>query len=869
MQNNVILSGLIQFEFFLFMPSIKLLNLKQILCITACIFSLQAGAQVKTHLFRFHSYWLNQPAQVKNNDERKKIVFTQMYMQARSSQDALLQRMAQLSGISDIRPLTVINAILADCSPQTAAQIAQEFPYLEITDISAYRYKMHTPVAMRPDSVAAGEKALGATEPGVEAIGTRALWQMGYSGKGVKVLSFDTGVWPEHPALGGRYMGNYYPYSQSWAGYFAAEPRDKSSSHGTHTLGTMLGLQPQTADTLGIAFNAYFMATDPIVSDLADLLPFATIIAAYDWALNPDGDTATVSDIPDVICNSWGWVDPPDTVLCTGFVLDMLENIENAGIASEFSAGNEGPGALTVGAPAFVTSNLVNAFAVGAINGNTPSFPIASFSSRGPGACGGAGGLAIKPEVVAPGVNVRSCVGSNGYAFYDGTSMAGPHVAGALMLLREAFPAATAKELKEALYFTAVDLGTPGEDDTYGMGIIHLPSAFTYLQGLGYTAATPAGLANDLAVELLNRPGNWVCGETWEPVYRFYNDASVPVSVFRYKIVHNDVIVDSGTVNQSIAAGANWTFNSGVTITWTGGRNEVWLHVENLSYTERDIVNNNSNFRTTYQPAGDLPYAMPFNSAAGEWQNWEVRNPDGLRTWELMPSAGLDNYDSSVVMRFPIYVNGSGPAKMDYLISPPMLMPNSDSVYISFWAAYHLRLPVQRDTVELLVATDCKQSFNDVLFSGDRTNLTTYTATVPTLWKPSLEEHWKRHLVALPDTLKGREVYFAFRSKNYQGGNYYMGKFAVHIGSNYTGVNPAEEARISVYPNPAQDILNISSVGLPLSELRICDMQGKTVYVQQLQGVSAVQVPVHMLAQGVYTLIIQHAQGQSVYKIVH
>jgi len=852
------------------MPCTKLLNLKHTLTLAAFTLALHATAQVKTHIFRFHPYWLTQPQVVKSNEDRKKEVFRQMYTQARYSQQALLDRFTLYPGVSAVRPLTVINAVLADCSPQTATLLAQEFPYIEITDISAYRYKMHEPVAMRPDEGSAYEKAAGAAEPGVVAIGTRAMWQMGYTGKGVKVLSFDTGVWPEHPALGGRFMGNFYRYSQSWAGYFAGEPRDKSSSHGTHTLGTMLGLQPQNADTLGIAFKAYFMSTDPIVSDLADLLPFATIIAAYDWALNPDNDTSTVSDMPDVICNSWGWVDPPDSALCTGFVLDMLENIENAGIASEFSAGNEGPGATTVGAPAFVTSSLVNAFAVGAINGNTPTYPIASFSSRGPGVCGGAGGLAIKPEVVAPGVNVRSCIGTNNYAFYDGTSMAGPHVAGALMLLREAFPAATARELKESLYFTAVDLGTPGEDDTYGMGIIHLPSAFTYLQGLGYTAATPADQTSDLAVELLNHPGNWACDATWEPVYELHNDAAVPVSAFRYKMVHNDVIVDSGTVNQTIAAGADWTFNTGVTLTWTAGRNEVWLQVENLSYTERDIVNNNSNFRTTYQPDENLPYDMPFNSVLGEWADWEVRNPDGLRTWEMMPSGGMLYCDSSITMRFPVYVNGTGPARMDYLVSPPVFIPNTpDTVYASFWAAYHLRLTNQRDTVELLAATDCKQNFNTVLFTGDKTNLTTYTATTPVLFVPSLEEHWKRHLVPLHDTLKGRTLYFAFRSKNYQGGNYYMNKFAVHTGSNHTSLETLSDGAFDVYPNPAADVLNVRGNNQGFDELHLSDVQGKTVYILKTPGAQAAQVPVHALAPGMYLLTVKHKQGRSVYKIIH
>ena len=55
--------------------------------------------------------------------------------------------------------------------------------------------------------------------------------------------------------------------------------------------------------------------------------------------------------------------------------------------------------------------------------------------------------------------------------------MACPHVVGAIALLREAHPGITGKEAKMALYQTAVDLGDPGEDNTYGMGIIDVYAA--------------------------------------------------------------------------------------------------------------------------------------------------------------------------------------------------------------------------------------------------------------------------------------------------------------------------------------------------------------------------------------------------------
>jgi subtilisin family serine protease len=134
--------------------------------------------------------------------------------------------------------------------------------------------------------------------------------------------------------------------------------------------------------------------------------------------------------------------------------------------------------------------DLVRFFAVGNVNANVASLPIASGSSRGPTVCSGTGSLKIKPEVSAPGTNVRSSVFNGNYTEYSGTSMAAPHVAGAIMILKEAFPELSGEDIMLALYFSAIDLGDEGEDNDYGMGIINLPAAYQYLVDEGNTPNT-------------------------------------------------------------------------------------------------------------------------------------------------------------------------------------------------------------------------------------------------------------------------------------------------------------------------------------------------------------------------------------------
>ncbi|MCF0206620.1 MAG: S8 family serine peptidase, partial [Bacteroidales bacterium] len=211
------------------------------------------------------------------------------------------------------------------------------------------------------------------------------------------------------------------------------------------------------------------------------LLTVSEFFEVYEWVLNPDGNEETTNDVPRVINNSWGYdyEIAAEFNACSLPESSIVETLEVAGICSPFSAGNEGPGVSTVGYPAMLAYNVVNPMSVAAI---TATNAIANFSSRGPSTCvDEESALKIKPEVAAPGVNVRSCVGANSYNNLQGTSMACPHVSGALLLLAEAFPMASARELKESLYYTAIDLGDEGEDNTFGRGLIDCLAAFNYL----------------------------------------------------------------------------------------------------------------------------------------------------------------------------------------------------------------------------------------------------------------------------------------------------------------------------------------------------------------------------------------------------
>jgi len=328
------------------------------------------------------------------------------------------------------------------------------------------------PVALiDPVDISAAAEANLSAEPGLDLVGAHEAWQMGLTGSGRLVCSFDTGVEGDHPALYHSWRGaNGGSIAESWFDPYSNSdfPVD-SRGHGTHTMGSMVGTNGP--DTVGVAIGAQWIAAGVVDRGGGIERTVSDILAAFEWAADPDGDPTTTDDMPDVINNSWGipagYYDP-----CDATFWEAIDNLEALGIVCVFAAGNEGPQSSTMRTPADRITTQFNSFAVGALNAATGL--IASFSSRGPSCCDG---QMIKPEIVAPGVQVRSCYNGGGYVAMSGTSMAAPHIAGSVALLRQFNPLATVDQIKAALLAGASDLGPAGEDNSYGHGLVNIVNA--------------------------------------------------------------------------------------------------------------------------------------------------------------------------------------------------------------------------------------------------------------------------------------------------------------------------------------------------------------------------------------------------------
>ncbi|OIJ24756.1 peptidase S8 [Nocardioides luteus] len=331
------------------------------------------------------------------------------------------------------------------------------------------------------------EKATAApqgTEWGIDFIHAPEAWAQGATGAGIVVSSVDSGTDYTHPALVNQYRGNNgdgtFTHDYNWFdayGDCSSGPCDLDG-HGTHTMGTMVG-DDGAGNQIGVAPDAEWIETNGCCGTDAGLLDSGW------WLLEPtdaDGENPDVSKRPHVINNSWGWNG-------IGYIDSFFDDVNAAwNAAGQFSSWASGnPGSMCQGTSSPGANTLT--YSVGAVDS---SGTVASFSGRGPGQDG-----LTKPNIAAPGVNVRSSVPGGGYASYNGTSMAAPHLAGAVAALWSYNPAliGNVEETRRLLNEAATDVddttcgGTAENNNVYGEGYLDLARLIALAPAEGGTVA--------------------------------------------------------------------------------------------------------------------------------------------------------------------------------------------------------------------------------------------------------------------------------------------------------------------------------------------------------------------------------------------
>ncbi|GAB3158363.1 hypothetical protein GCM10027059_03000 [Myceligenerans halotolerans] len=403
---------------------------------------------------------LGPAAAITDWDERGRYVYDELTSAAKKSQADVVADLR--SAGADYETYWINNSILVtDGDLELATRLAAE---PEVT-------KVHERVAVEPiepvEQRTPGDIEATSVEWGVEAVNAPAAWDLGHTGEGITVATVDSGADLEHPALAPHYRGaaddggvdndyNWFDASGSCGG----DPCD-NAGHGTHVMGTMVG-DDGADNQIGVAPGAEWIATNG-----CDTCSDADLLASGQWLLAPtrtDGSQPNPALRPHVVNNSWGSQLPGDI---NDFFADEVAAWEAAGIFGVWAAGNAGEaGCQSTSSPGANTAT----YSVGA---TTSEGEIAAFSSRGPGEDG-----IVQPNIAAPGQEVRSSVPGGDYEVASGTSMAAPHVTGAVAVLWSAVPSLIGDipATRDLLDASAVDHaddecgGTPENNNVYGEG---------------------------------------------------------------------------------------------------------------------------------------------------------------------------------------------------------------------------------------------------------------------------------------------------------------------------------------------------------------------------------------------------------------
>jgi subtilisin family serine protease len=356
----------------------------------------------------------------------------------------------------------IVNAIKLTADRNLIAEIGRRPEVAQILPDKKYSLP-----PVRPGTPARGVQAV---EWGVTNVRAPEVWNsFGARGENIVVANIDTGVQFDHPALVAQYRGNSgngsFDHNYNWFDPSKSCPPGlpcDNNAHGTHTMGSMVGDDGAPGpNQIGVAPKARWIAAKGCESSGCSL---ESLLASGQWVLAPtdlNGQNPQPDKRPHIVNNSWGG-GANDT-----FYLEIVQSWVAAGIFPSFSIGNSGPSCQSGGSP----GDYAESYAVGSHNIMNQ---ISVFSSRGSSLFGGI----IKPNISAPGENVRSAIPGGSYDIFSGTSMASPHLSGVVALIWSAAPtlvgdiAGTRSILDQTAIDTA-DLscgGTAENNNVFGEG---------------------------------------------------------------------------------------------------------------------------------------------------------------------------------------------------------------------------------------------------------------------------------------------------------------------------------------------------------------------------------------------------------------
>ena len=286
-----------------------------------------------------------------------------------------------------------------------------------------------------------------------------AAWDVTRGEPGVVIAVLDTGIDLDHADLAANIMAGGYDFGNG-----DADVSDHSG-HGTHCAGIAAAVSDNAT---GVAGTAPGTAILPIKVFTDRQIGTTSMVA--------DGIVYATDAGADVISMSLGGAST------TAYLEQAIAYASSKGVVMVAAAGNQNSNRLLYPARSPGVIGVV---------ATTDLDERATYSNYGK-----------ETDLAAPGTSIYSTI-IDGFGYKTGTSMATPHVAGALALLRSIAPTATAGQLVAALQATAMDMDEEGWDELTGFGLIRIHDAMEHLKGpASWDATAPVTSADALGAYL-------------------------------------------------------------------------------------------------------------------------------------------------------------------------------------------------------------------------------------------------------------------------------------------------------------------------------------------------------------------------------
>ena len=421
----------------------------------------------------------NKAVTIKNKEEKRNFVVNELKQFSEETQKNLLTVISKLE-VSSIQSFWISNSISCSASID-AIEILSYQPDILLIGLETRQYLLpegETPTPADPKR----EITYNITK-----VQADEVWELGYTGEGVIVGVLDTGVNYYHTDLQGN-MWEHPDYPYHGYDYINNDndPLD-DHGHGSHCSGTVAGNGASGSQT-GIAPNAKIMAVKVLDNEGYGTIP--AILNGIQFAVENGVHIISMS------LGFSGGGDQPTRIL----LRNAMNNVLEAGIIASVAAGNNGTGLgymmypvpNNIGLPGNCPSPWIHPdqtlkgglSSVVCVGATTSADLIAGFSSKGPVTWQSIPGFSdyqynpgmglIRPDVVAPGVNIKSLRHNNntGYINMEGTSMATPCVAGIMALMLSKNPDLTPADICEILQRTALPLSN-SKSNIFGAGRVN------------------------------------------------------------------------------------------------------------------------------------------------------------------------------------------------------------------------------------------------------------------------------------------------------------------------------------------------------------------------------------------------------------